>query len=150
MAQQQPNFLIIQADQLSPRVLPAYGNSVARTPTLDRLAANATVFDNAYCNYPLCGPSRASMMYGLYALNAGVYDNGTEFAASIPTFAHYLRLLGYQTCLSGKMHFIGPDQLHGFDERLTTDIYPSDFNWAANWTADHGGNDPERLLAAAG
>ncbi len=48
------------------------------------------------------------------------------------------------------MHFIGPDQLHGFDERLTTDIYPSDFNWAANWSAPHGGNDPELLLAAAG
>ena len=150
MQTKQPNFLIIQDDQLSPRALPAYGNTVAKTPTLDRLAARSTVFENAYCNYPLCGPSRASMMYGLLAFNAGVYDNGTEFAASIPTFAHYLRLLGYQTCLSGKMHYIGPDQLHGFEERLTTDIYPSDFNWAANWTADHGGSDPERLLAAAG
>jgi choline-sulfatase len=150
MQTKQPNFLIIQADQLSPRALPAYGNAVAKTPTLDRLAARSTVFENAYCNYPLCGPSRASMMYGLLAFNAGVYDNGTEFPASIPTFAHYLRLLGYQTCLSGKMHYIGPDQLHGFDERLTTDIYPSDFNWAANWMANHGGNDPERLLAAAG
>jgi choline-sulfatase len=150
MADEQPNFLIIQADQLSPRALPAYGNKIAKTPTLDRLAAQSLVFENAYCNYPLCGPSRASMMYGLRAFNAGVYDNGTEFAASIPSFAHYLRLQGYQTCLSGKMHYIGPDQLHGFDERLTTDIYPSDFNWAANWAADHGGNDPERLLAAAG
>jgi choline-sulfatase len=150
MPNKQPNILVIQADQLSPRALPAYGNTVAKTPTLDSLAGRSTVFENAYCNYPLCGPSRASMMYGLRAFNAGVYDNGTEFMASIPTFAHYLRLLGYQTCLSGKMHFIGPDQLHGFDERLTTDIYPSDFNWAANWRADHGGNDPERLLAAAG
>jgi choline-sulfatase len=150
MPNDQPNILIIQADQLASRALPAYGNTVAKTPTLDRLASRSTIFDNAYCNYPLCGPSRAAMMYGLRAFNAGVYDNGTEFPASIPTFAHYLRLLGYQTCLSGKMHFIGPDQLHGFDERLTTDIYPSDFNWAANWTADHGGDDPERLLAAAG
>lgn len=150
MPREKPNFLIIQADQLSPRVLPAYGNRVAVTPALDRLADRSTVFDNAYCSYPLCGPSRASMMYGLLAFNAGVYDNGTEFAASIPTFAHYLRILGYQTCLSGKMHYIGPDQLHGFDERLTTDIYPSDFNWAANWTAGHAGNGTERLLAAAG
>lgn len=150
MAREQPNILIIQADQMAPRALPMHANEVAKTPTLDRLAARSTVFDNAYCNYPLCGPSRASMMYGLRAFNAGVYDNGTEFPASIPTFAHYLRLLGYQTCLSGKMHYIGPDQLHGFDERLTTDIYPSDFNWAANWSADHGGDDPDRLLAAAG
>ncbi len=89
-----PNILIIQADQLSARALPAYGNRVAKTPALDRLAARSTRFQNAYCNYPLCGPSRASMMYGLQAFAAGVYDNGSEFPAGIPTFAHYLRLLG--------------------------------------------------------
>ena len=54
--------------------------------------------------------------------------------SSVPTFAHYLRDLGYKTCLSGKMHFVGADQLHGFEERLTTDIYPSDFGWTADWT----------------
>ena len=145
-----PNFLIIQADQLAARALSQYGNAVCKTPTIDRLASRGTVFENAICNYPLCGPSRASMMSGLLAFNAAVYDNGTEFAATIPTFAHYLRLLGYQTCLAGKMHFIGPDQLHGFEERLTTDIYPSDFNWAANWTKGSNNKEPERLLAAAG
>lgn len=150
MAQKQPNFLIVQADQLTARALAAYGNTVSRTPAIDGLAARGVVFENAICNYPLCGPSRASMMSGLLAFNAGVYDNGTEFPATIPTFAHYLRILGYQTCLSGKMHFIGPDQLHGFDERLTTDIYPSDFNWAANWSAGEAGQEPGRLLAAAG
>jgi choline-sulfatase len=106
------------------------------------------VFEQAYCNYPLCAPSRFSMMSGLLASHAGAYDNGAEFPASLPTFVHYLRLLGYQTCLAGKMHFIGPDQLHGFEERLTSDIYPSDFNWTANWDASLSGN--ERLLAAAG
>ena len=50
MADEQPNFLIIQADQLSPRALPAYGNKIAKTPTLDRLAAQSLVFENAYCN----------------------------------------------------------------------------------------------------
>ena len=54
------------------------------------------------------------------------YDNAAEFPAQVPTFAHYLVDLGYRTCLSGKMHFVGPDQLHGFQERVTTDIYPSD------------------------
>ena len=54
----------------------------------------------------------------------GVYDNAAELPASVPTMAHYLRLLGYRTCLAGKMHFLGPDQLHGFEERLTTDVYP--------------------------
>lgn len=147
---QKPNFLFIQADQLSARALPAYGNTVAKTPNINRLAEEGVVFEQAYCNYPLCGPSRLSMMSGLLPSNAGAYDNGAEFPASLPTFAHYLRLNGYQTCLSGKMHFIGPDQLHGFEQRLTTDIYPSDFNWTANWQAPPDGNDGARLLAAAG
>ena len=56
-----------------------------------------------------------------------------SFPSSVPTFAHYLRQMGYRTCLSGKMHFVGPDQLHGFDERITTDIYPSDFAWTPDW-----------------
>jgi len=147
---QKPNFLFVQADQLAARALPAYGNSIARTPNIDRLANQGVVFEHAYCNYPLCAPSRFSMISGLLATRAGAYDNGAEFPASLPTFAHYLRLLGYQTSVSGKMHFIGPDQLHGFEERLTTDIYPADFNWTANW-GDAGTDDTsERLLAAAG
>ncbi len=63
----------------------------------------------------------------------GAYDNAAEFPAQVPTFAHYLRLAGYRTVLSGKMHFCGPDQLHGFEERLTTDIYPADFGWTPDW-----------------
>jgi choline-sulfatase len=145
-----PNFLFIQADQLASRILPAYGNKIAKTPHIDQLAKQGVVFEHAYCNYPLCSPSRFSMMSGLLPTNAGAYDNGAEFPASLPTFAHYLRLSGYQTCLSGKMHFIGPDQLHGFEERVTTDIYPSDFNWTANWSVGQQTDDGNRLLAAAG
>ena len=58
-----------------------------------------------------------------------VYDNANEIASSLPTMAHFMRASGYQTFLCGKMHFIGPDQLHGFEERLTTDVYPADFQW---------------------
>ncbi len=61
------------------------------------------------------------------------FDNATQFPADVPTFAHYLRVQDYRTCLSGKMHFVGPDQLHGFEERLTTDIYPADFGWVPDW-----------------
>lgn len=144
------NFLIVQADQFAARALRVYGNAVSKTPAIDKLAQNGTVFQNSYCNYPLCGPSRASMMSGLLPFQGGFYDNGAEYPATIPSFAHYLRLLGYQTALSGKMHFIGPDQLHGFEERLTTDIYPSDFNWMANWTLDNPETVADRLLAAQG
>ena len=74
------------------------------------------------------------MMSGQLASTIGAYDNGAEFISSIPTFAHYLRHLDYQTCLVGKMHFVGADQLHGFEQRLTTDIYPGDFGWTGDWT----------------
>ena len=128
-----PNILVIQADQLTSLCLSAYGKPYAITPNIDKIAQNGTTFTNSYCNNPVCGPSRASMMTGRLPSDIGVFDNGAEFLASEPTFAHYLRTLGYKTTLSGKMHFVGPDQLHGFEERLTTDIYPSDFAWTADW-----------------
>ena len=129
-----PNILFIQADQLAGPALPMYGHEVVKAPHLQRLAERGVTFQNAYCNNPVCAPSRFSMMSGQLASRIGAYDNAAEFPASIPTFAHYLRDLGYKTCLSGKMHFVGPDQLHGFEERLTTDIYPSDFGWTPDWT----------------
>ena len=128
-----PNLLILMADQLTPRVLRAYGGQVARTPHIDSLAREGVVFDSFYCNSPLCAPSRFSFMAGQLPSRIGAYDNAAEFPAQIPTFAHYLRAAGYQTVLSGKMHFCGPDQLHGFEERLTTDIYPADFGWTPDW-----------------
>jgi choline-sulfatase len=129
-----PNILILMADQLTAGALPAYGNRVARTPHLDALAREGVVFDSFYCNSPLCAPSRFSFLAGQLPSAIGAFDNAAEFSAQVPTFAHYLRRAGYQTALSGKMHFCGPDQLHGFEERLTTDIYPSDFGWTPDWT----------------
>jgi choline-sulfatase len=122
------------ADQLTARALPAYGNRIAQTPHIDALAAAGVVFNSFYCNSPLCAPSRFSLLSGRQVSAIGAYDNAAEFPAQVPTFAHYLRRAGYQTVLSGKMHFCGADQLHGFEERLTTDIYPADFGWTPDWT----------------
>jgi len=130
-----PNILVIQADQLAAGALSLYGNPLVKTPHIERLADGGTVFDNAYCNFPLCVPSRASMLAGRYANALQVWDNAAEMPAAIPTLAHYLRAAGYHTVLCGKMHFIGPDQLHGFDERIVTDIYPSNFAWTPDWIA---------------
>ncbi|MDE0058877.1 MAG: choline-sulfatase [Defluviicoccus sp.] len=128
-----PNLLLIMADQLAPQVLRAYGGSRAMTPNIDRLAEQGVVFENAYCNFPLCAPSRVSMLSGRLPSRIGAFDNAAEFPVSVPTFNHYLREAGYRTCLAGKMHFVGPDQLHGYEERVTTDIYPSDFLWSPDW-----------------
>ncbi len=128
-----PNILILMADQMAAGALPAYGNTVARTPHIDALAGQGVVFTAAYCNSPLCAPSRAVFMSGRLPSATGAYDNAAEFTSQVPTFAHYLRHAGYRTILTGKMHFCGPDQLHGFEERLTTDIYPADYGWTPDW-----------------
>lgn len=145
-----PNILFIQVDQLAASFLPAYGNRIARTPHLDELAGRSVVFDSAYTNFALCAPSRFSMLSGRLASEVGAYDNGAEFPSSFPTYAHYLKAAGYHTCLVGKMHFVGADQLHGFDERLTIDIYPASFQWTGDWTEtseDHGNDSRSFTLA---
>ncbi|MBC6438039.1 MAG: choline-sulfatase [Rhodobacteraceae bacterium] len=130
-----PNIVVLMADQLAPQFTGAYGHRTARTPHIDALAARGMRFDAAYCNAPLCAPSRFAFMSGQLISRIAAYDNASEFPASVPTFAHYLQMLGYRTCLAGKMHFIGPDQMHGFQDRITTDIYPSDFAWTPDWEA---------------
>ena len=133
MTAKAPNILIVMADQMAPAFLPIYGHPLVRAPNMQALARDGVVFDSAYCASPLCAPSRASFMSGLLPSRTCVYDNAAEFGADIPTFAHALRLRNYRTILSGKMHFCGPDQLHGLEQRLTTDIYPADFNWTPDW-----------------
>ncbi|KAK6849536.1 choline-sulfatase [Apiospora arundinis] len=137
---EQPNILFIMADQLAAPQLKMYNpDSQIKTPNLDALAARSVQFDSAYCPSPLCAPSRMSLITGLLPMKIGAYDNASQISSDWPTYAHYLRSKGYHTALAGKMHFIG-DQLHGYETRLTSDIYPGDFGWAVNW------DDPERRL----
>jgi len=127
------NILVVMADQLSALALGCYHNADVKSPHIDRLAAEGVLFDAAYSSSPLCTPARYAFMTGQNISACGGYDNAAYMPATMPTFAHYLRLMGYRTCLSGKMHFVGPDQLHGFEDRVTTDIYPADFGWIPDW-----------------
>ena len=128
-----PNILLIMADQLATQFLPCYGHKVVKAPTLTKLADEGVVFESAYTNSPLCAPSRFVMMSGRLPSKISAWDNAVEFSSEVPTYSHYLSSKGYRTCLSGKMHFVGPDQLHGYQDRLTTDVYPSDFTWHPDW-----------------
>ncbi|KAI1739143.1 choline-sulfatase [Xylaria scruposa] len=135
-----PNILFIMADQLAAPQLKIYNpESQILTPNLDALAAKSVQFDSAYCPSPLCAPSRMSLISGQLPMKIGAYDNASQIGSDVPTYAHYLRLKGYHTALAGKMHFVG-DQLHGYETRLTSDIYPGDFGWAVNW------DEPDRRL----
>ncbi|GGB07626.1 choline-sulfatase [Brucella endophytica] len=129
-----PNILILMADQFNGTLFPDGPADFLHAPHLKALAERSVRFANAYTASPLCAPARASFMSGQLPSRTRVYDNAAEFASDIPTYAHHLRSAGYHTALSGKMHFVGPDQLHGFEERLTTDIYPADFGWTPDYT----------------
>ncbi|MGB0578506.1 MAG: choline-sulfatase [Limisphaerales bacterium] len=129
-----PNILMIMADQLSARWLGAYGHRMVKTPNMDALAARGVRFESAYSNCPICAPSRASMWTGRLVSEVGTFDNGAELPASEPTLMHHLRRADYEVVLSGKAHFVGPDQMHGFERRLTPEIYPSDFSWTPDWS----------------
>ena len=103
-----PNILLIMSDEHDPAVSGCYGHPVVQTPNLDRLASQGVLFENAYCNNPICVPSRMSFLTGQYASDVNVFDNGSPLASEIPTFAHYLEASGYETTLCGRMHMVGP------------------------------------------
>ncbi|KAL8802305.1 MAG: hypothetical protein Q9182_003883 [Xanthomendoza sp. 2 TL-2023] len=135
-----PNILFILADQISAPLLSIHNAaSSIKTPHIDALAAKSAVFSSAYCASPLCAPSRSSLVTGQLPTKIGAWDNASPLGCEVPTYAHYLRREGYETVLAGKMHFIG-EQLHGFEDRLTSDIYPGDFGWSVNW------DEPDRRL----
>jgi choline-sulfatase len=116
-----PNVLVIMSDEHAPQCSSPYGHPLVRTPALQRLAEEGVVFDAAYCNAPICAPSRASFMTGKHVHRVGAWDNWTPFASDAVTWAHLLRAAGYRVLLDGKMHFVGPDTLHGFERQLTRD-----------------------------
>ncbi|WP_309084623.1 sulfatase-like hydrolase/transferase [Chelativorans sp.] len=116
-----PDIVLILSDEHAPHFSSIYGNDFVATPNLARLAGEGMTFDAAYCSSPLCVPSRMSFMTGRYPSRIGCFDNGSPLPSDIPTLAHVLSACGYETVLIGKMHFIGPDQLHGFERRPVDD-----------------------------
>ncbi len=128
-----PNFLILMVDQLTGTLWTDGPAAFLDVPHLRALHERSVNCSSCYTPSPLCTPARGSFMTGLLPSGTTVYDNAAEFPSNLPTYAHYLRRAGWNTVLSGKMHFVGADQLHGFEERLTTDIYPADFGWTPDW-----------------
>lgn len=120
------HVILFVSDQHRGDLMGAAGNPWIHTPNLDALSSSGVRFTNAYCNSPLCGPSRMSMLTGLLPTRTNVHNNRQALASHIPTVAHAMGAAGYQTVLCGRMHFIGPDQRHGFHERLVGDHGPTD------------------------
>jgi choline-sulfatase len=119
--QRRPNLLYIHTDQHNPYVTGCYGDPLVQTPNLDRLAANGVLFENTYCNSPICVPSRMAMLTGRHPYQNEVWTNSHSLDSSLPTVAHAMGAVGYQPVLVGRMHAVGPDQLHGYTERYVGD-----------------------------
>ena len=100
------------------------GDNIVRTPNLDRLASEGSVFMNCVTPYPLCVPARMCLMSGQLASRCDVMSNSGVLSSARATFVHSLDNAGYETVLCGRMHFVGPDQRHGFEKRIAGDLTP--------------------------
>ena len=146
----QPNILIIMSDQHGAHFSGPYGHPIVRTPNVDRLAAAGVVFENAYTSCPICVPARMSFMTGRYVQNLGIWDNGVPLREDAVTWAHRLRNVGYRVALSGKMHFRGFDQCHGFDAQLALDINAHNRPMPPDWSIPLSERDKPRRETGAG
>ena len=136
----QLNVLWICADDHALYVMGAYGNRLAQTPNLDRLAAGGIRFDRAFCNSPVCTASRQSFITGRYPRTLGVTQLSTPLPDGDTTLADVLRQAGYETAAFGKMHF-NSRLTHGFERRLDLE----DFTAAL---ARHGVSSPPKGVKA--
>lgn len=120
-----PNVLFIFSDQHAQKVAGCYGDDVVRTPNIDRLAQEGVRFDNAYCPSPICTPSRMSMLTARWPHRQECWTNDDMLRSDVPTWLHRAGEAGYRPALIGRMHSIGPDQLHGYAERGIGDHTPN-------------------------
>lgn len=146
------NLLFISSDQHARRVAGCYGDGIVATPNLDRIAAEGVAFDAAYCPSPICTPSRMAMLTARRPHRQSCWTNDDALDPAIPTWPHALGAAGKRPALIGRLHALGPDQLHGYAERQVGEHSP---NWPG--VARHdlgplaGANDPDpRALSASG
>ncbi len=119
-----PNIVFILSDQHNAQILGSAGDPYVRTPNLDKLYQSGTSLENCYCASPLCVPSRSAMLSGLLPSKTGVFNNMQALPTNNATFVNALTVGGYETVLSGRMHFVGWDQQHGYEKRFVGDLTP--------------------------
>jgi choline-sulfatase len=121
----QPNLLLIMCDQLRADVLGCYGNSVIRTPNIDRLAERGICFDRGYSLTPVCIPARHSLIAGQKAFKLGMLQNTHHRHPIMDPLPQRIREAGYFTCAVGKMHFVPTREHFGFDRMLLSEEIPA-------------------------
>ena len=112
------NLLIIMSDEHTRRMTGCYGHSQVQTPNLDRLAARGVRFDNAYCNFPICVPSRANFLTGRYCHQTGHWDNAHPYVGhEAASWGHRLAANGNQVTSIGKLHYRADEDDNGIAEK---------------------------------
>src|SRR5882724_10549705 len=142
------NVLFIISDDLRPE-LGAYGNQIIKTPNIDGLAARGMRFDRAYAQFPLCNPSRSSLLNGRYPTQTGVMDNNTYFRARHPdyvTLPQYFKQHGYATLRTGKIFHGGIDDEVSWTEGGEP-VNPAIVNRAPSKVAAGAERDPDEVEA---
>lgn len=146
--QEAKNLIFIFSDQHNREKIGCYGDPYAITPNLDRLASEGTLFENAYCNSPVCVPSRSSMITGDYAHKNNFWDNAHPYCGEQKGFGHVITEQGMSITTMGKLHYRGNCDLGLPDQRFplhvkggTGDLY--------SLVRQHGSAKPKMFAAAA-
>lgn len=111
------NFLFLLSDEHNASITGCYGHPIVQTPNLDRLAAGGTRFQSAYCNSPICVPSRTALATGMHPHQTRSWDNATPYTGAQQSWHHVMRDNGVDVASIGKLHFRGGDD-YGFTEEL--------------------------------
>ena len=112
------NLLILLSDEHNKRMLGVSGHSHVKTPNLDKLANEGTLFNNAYCNSPICVPSRAILATGRYNAEIGYWDNADPYDGNIPSWGHRAVQGNCDAVSIGKLHFLDDQAPTGFSEQI--------------------------------
>jgi choline-sulfatase len=114
------NVLILLSDQHNRDMLRCHGHQKIYTPNLDRLAMRGSDFLQAYCNSPICVPSRAALATGQYVHRTGYWDNAQPYDGRVPSWAHLVREQGGEAVAIGKLHFRETSSANGFTQEIET------------------------------
>lgn len=117
-----PNLLFVWADQQAPHTLGPYGNDQIETPNLNALAEDSATFESAYVSQPICGPSRSTILTGLYPHSTGITENNLILPSNVDCFPEIGDFEEYKTAFIGKWH-LGDEifSQHGFDEWISVE-----------------------------
>ncbi|MHC4871518.1 MAG: sulfatase-like hydrolase/transferase [Planctomycetota bacterium] len=119
----QKNILFIVSDQHQAKAMGCAGHKYVKTPNLDKLAEKGILFERAFCTNPLCVPARISLLTGRYSISHGAYSLGATFRDDMVTLPHLFAAKDFYTILTGRMHLVWNDSLHGYENRTNAEPY---------------------------